>query len=100
MDFVFFYRYKGSQCSKCPLQPVPSVLPIRMLTRSTLLLPLFRTMRTYLRLAHLTPLFSPRDRQAAANRFELRDEAAVASEPSRRSHQERAARKKLVEAHP
>ena len=56
-DLDFFYRYKGIQYSKCPLRPIPSILPIRILTRNALLLLLFRTTGTLPRLVHLTPLF-------------------------------------------
>ena len=34
---VLFYRYRGIQYSKYPLQPIPSILPIRILTRYALL---------------------------------------------------------------
>jgi len=45
-DLTYFYRYKGIQHSKFPLQPIPSILPIRILTRNALLLLLFRTTGT------------------------------------------------------
>jgi len=55
-DLDFFYRYKGIQYSKCPLQPTPPILPMRILTRIALLLLHFRTTGTLPRLVHQTPL--------------------------------------------
>ena len=40
---VYYIMAPRTQYSKCPLQPVPSVIPIRILTRDALLLLLFRT---------------------------------------------------------
>ena len=55
-DLVFFNSCRGILNSKWPLPPIPSILPIRILTRNALLLLLFRTTGTLPRLVHLTPL--------------------------------------------